>query len=285
MPSSSFQNIAPILFFLISPLSALNTVNIPSDVSEPTNSSYSYTNASCTSLLTHANATSSRSFPSRFLGGFDDNSTFPSKTFLLTAAVNEVVNNATNSTGVDTTIWFGTHPDSDLAQDGLSFAACAIIIDGLPLDGIKRGQADDGFCEQTFSDSCINELVERVTGIAIGLAQYAVPGEDGNRTSAMYPDICENIASQLSDKDNVPPACQEFKDEGSGKLWFNYETERMSSCSTKFSHILSPTFSYAMLNHSPSLQRSQALTTLPPSRPAAWPTPLLRTSSTHSTTN
>ena len=279
MLSSSFHYVALLLFFLISPLSALNTVNISPDVSAPTNSSYNYTNASCASLLTHANATASRSFESpHLLGGFDHTS--PSVTFLLTAAVNEVVNNATNSTGVDTTIWFGVQSDNHLRLDNLDFAACAIIIDGLPLDSIKCGQADNGSCEQTFSANCTNALIERVVGISNYTWEYA---NTGNRTSAMYQALCENIAWQLSEKDNVPDECKEFRDEGSEELWFTYETERMS-CSTNLSYLF-PNILICDAKSLVFLQQSQAPTTIPPTRPAAWPTPLLRTPSTHSTTN
>ena len=235
MLPSSIHHLS-LLFFLTSSISALNTVNIPPNVSLPTNSSYNYTNASCNSLLTHANATASRSFRSPLLGGFSGNGSSPSDAFLLTAAVNEVVNNATNSTGIDTTIWFGMPPDRNLPQDGLSYAACAIIIDELPLDSIKRGQADNGSCEQTFSESCNQALINRLAEITIDMANDAVPGQNGNWTTSMYPDICENIASQLSDKDGVPNECKKFRDEGSEKLWFNYETERMFSSINLSSH-------------------------------------------------
>ena len=215
-----------LLFLLTSPISALNTVYIPADVFSPTDSSYNYTNASCTSLLTHANATSSVNFQNSLIGGFSDSGTSPSEPFLLTVAVNEVVNNATDSTGADTTIWFGMHQDRNLKQDGLDFAGCAIIIDGLPLDSIKRGQTDNGSCEQTFSAKCATALIQRIADISYNLAQYAVPGEDGNRTTGMYQSICDNIASQLSDKNHVPDDCKTFRDEGSETLWFNHETER-----------------------------------------------------------
>ena len=227
MLPSSIHSLA-LLLFVINPISTLNTVNIPPNVSSPTNSSYNYTNASCTSLLTHANATASKSFQSLLLDDISlhNLATIASETLLLTAAVNEVVNNATNATAADTTIWFGVHQDRNLPQDGLPFAGCAIIIDGLPLDSIKRGQADDGSCKQTFSDSCTKALTKRVATISDSLSDYAVGGEYGNRTTEMYPQICDIIATQLSNKENVPNECKKFRDEASEVLWFRYETER-----------------------------------------------------------
>ncbi|KAL8795418.1 MAG: hypothetical protein Q9195_002159 [Heterodermia aff. obscurata] len=211
-----------LLFCFTNPISALNTVNIPPNISLPTNSSHDYTNASCTSLLTHANATASRSFQSPLLGGFTELGSSPNETFLLTAAVNEAVNNATNATGIDTTIWFGVHQDRNLPQDGLAFAGCAIIIDALPLDSIKRGQADNGTCAQTFSESCTKALINRTAAISADWAGYGVGLGD---QKYMYLDICSNIALQLSDKDHVPDECKEFRDAGSETLWFNYEVE------------------------------------------------------------
>lgn len=251
MLPSSIHSLALLLFFLTSPMSALNTVNIPPNVSLPTDSSYNYTNASCNSLLTHANATASRSFESPLLGGLFHNGPSSSEAFLLTAAVNEVANNATNSTGIDTTIWFGMPPDRNLPQDGLFYGGCAIIIDGLPLDSIKRGQADSGSCEQTFSESCTKALINRIARISTDMAIYAVPGVNGNRTAAMYPQICENTALQLSDKNGVPNECKKFRDEGSEKLWFNYETERTFFSSIYLPYRTLPTFSYVILICSP----------------------------------
>lgn len=102
-----------------------------------------------------------------------------------------------------TTLAFGTPPSIDFYTDsnweGLS--ACALILDQLPLNTLKRGQKDDGSCTQMFLTACVDAYNKK-------MAQYALwstnnpetTGSDNsvtNLTDVSVGEVCDKIASDI----------------------------------------------------------------------------------------
>ena len=85
------------------------------------------------------------------------------------------------SFGAVASLWLDPSPSIDLNWVQ-SFSACAFVFRYLPENTIRRGQDDDGSCEQTLSRKCVQQLSERAEETAYWLVANPTVGPFSNLT-------------------------------------------------------------------------------------------------------
>ena len=73
-----------------------------------------------------------------------------------TVAVSQPYNEGVGFTNYS--LYLGTPSGFDFRPGNLNFSGCAMIFQGLPENLIRRGQEDEGTCQQTFSKECVKAI-------------------------------------------------------------------------------------------------------------------------------
>lgn len=85
------------------------------------------------------------------------------------------------SPGAVANLWLDPASNTNL-NTGTEFSACAFVFKYLPENTIRRGQNDDGSCEQTLSKKCVAQLNERAEETAYWLVANPTFGPFSNLT-------------------------------------------------------------------------------------------------------
>ena len=212
---------------LTSVILALSTFQSVSAQTDTAPSSSAALQANCTSWWENANATGTFGFISLYAndGSPDDLTTNATHN---TSSQNITWSMTVNSPGhpeeaayynaYQTDFWLGTPPGVNFDNGSNPYSACAFQFGALPENTLRRGQKDDGSCEQTFSKDCVLALTDKAALIAQYLTSDYTPGPYSNLTPPVLGGICGIIQAGLGQANVAgnafPSACRPYFDDG-----------------------------------------------------------------------